>query len=85
MSIYAALGVPEVWRLDERILTFQTLGANRKYSAASHSLSFPLVTPADLMGFLAMCANQDENSVIRQFRTWIKQRIAGGGQTSTTP
>ncbi len=85
MSIYAALGVPEVWRLDERTLTFQTLGTNRKYSAASHSLSFPLVTPADLMGFLAMCANQDENSVIRQFRTWIKQRIAGGGQTSTTP
>jgi len=54
MGIYAALGVPEVWRLDNRTLTFHTLGANRKYNAIPHSLSFPLVTPTDLMRFLAL-------------------------------
>ena len=85
MSIYAALGVPEVWRLDERTLTFHALDANRKYTIVGHSESFPLVTPTDLMGFLVLCASQDENSVIRQFRAWIRLQMSGGGQTSIAP
>jgi Uma2 family endonuclease len=85
MSIYAALGVPEVWRLDNRTLTFHALDANGKYIAVSHSRSFPQVTPADLMGFMAMCAGQDENSVLRQFRTWVQQKLAAGGTTPPTP
>jgi Uma2 family endonuclease len=85
MGIYRALGVPEVWRLDDQTLTFHVLGAKRKYSAVSHSLSFPWVTPADLMPFLALCASQEENSVIRQFRAWIRQRMAAGRTTPLTP
>lgn len=83
MAIYAALGVPEVWRVDNRTLTFHALDAvNRKYTVITHSLSFPLVTPADLMRFSALCAGQDENSVIRQFRSWVQQqRVGGGGKT----
>jgi len=81
MGIYAALGVPEVWRLDPPALTFHALGANRKYTALTHSLSFPFVTPADLVTFLPLQGTQDENSVVRQFRSWIQQRIATGGAT----
>lgn len=82
MAIYAALGVPEVWRVDNRTLTFHSLGANRKYTAVSHSLSFPLVTPADLMGFLLMGAGQGENNAIRQFRAWVQQQQGGGSAKS---
>jgi Uma2 family endonuclease len=85
MGIYATLGVPEVWRFEDPTLTFHALGANRKYSVITHSLSFPLVTPADLMNFLPLRATQDENSVVRQFRGWIQQRIAAGGATPATP
>lgn len=85
MSIYAALGVPEVWRIDNRLLTFHTLGANRKYVPVSHSLSFPQVTPTDLMNFLALCATQDDNTVIHQLRAWVRQQMAGGGTTPPTP
>ena len=85
MGIYAALGVPEVWRLDPPALTFHALGANRKYTALTYSLSFPFVTPADLMTFLPLRATQDENSVVRQFRGWIQQRVAAGGATPSTP
>jgi Uma2 family endonuclease len=85
MSIYASLGVPEVWRLEHPTLTFHALGAKRKYTAIGRSLSFSLVTPADLMIFLAMRGGQDDNSVIRQFRAWIQQRIAGGTSTPTSP
>jgi len=82
MKIYAVLGVPEVWRVENETLKFYSLGTNRKYSEISHSLSFPLVTPADLMGFLALRATQDENSIVRQFRAWVQQRR---GSTGTTP
>lgn len=81
MSIYATLGVPEVWRLDARVLTFHSLGAKRKYKAITHSLSFPMLSPADLMNFLALCSTQDDNRVERQFRAWVRQQIAAGGTT----
>jgi Uma2 family endonuclease len=86
MSIYAALGVPEVWRVDNRTLTFHALDPNcKKYSAIRQSLSFRQVTPADLMSFMAMCANQDENSVLRQFRAWVQQKLVSGGTQTPTP
>jgi Uma2 family endonuclease len=69
MSIYAALGFPEVWRLDgPQSLTFNVLQPDRTYAAATHSLSFPLLTPADLIGFLALRGQMDENALVRQFR-----------------
>lgn len=40
MSIYASLGVAEVWRLEHPTLTFHALGAERKYTAIGRSLSF---------------------------------------------
>jgi Uma2 family endonuclease len=85
MSIYAVLGVPQVWRLEDQTLTFNALGAKRKYSVVSHSLAFPLVTPADLLPFFALRANQDENSVVRQFRAWIQQRMGSGGAIPPVP
>jgi Uma2 family endonuclease len=78
LGIYAALGVPEVWRYDGQNLTFHLLGANSQYTTQGASRSFPLVTPADVVGFLAQRGQTDENSVVRQFRTWVRQRLPGG-------
>jgi Uma2 family endonuclease len=77
MGIYARLGVPEVWRLDGDTLTFHVLGGDGKYAEAPVSRSFPLVTPADLLGFVRQARQAgDENTVVRQFRQWIRQRQA---------
>jgi Uma2 family endonuclease len=73
MSIYAALGVPEVWRLDGDVLSFHVLGARRRYTQNNSSRAFPHVTPADLQNFLSLRHQQEENSIIRQFRTWVRQ------------
>ncbi len=81
MKIYAVLGVPEVWRVEIETLKFYSLDTKRKYSEISHSLSFPLVASADLMGFLALRANQDEKAVARQFRAWAQQRRGSSGTT----
>ena len=75
MSIYAALQVPEVWRLAANVLTFHVLDATGQYVESAVSRSFPLVTPADLLGFIQRArAEADSNPIIRDFRDWIRQR-----------
>jgi Uma2 family endonuclease len=75
MGIYAALGVPEVWRLDNNALSFQVLAADRRYRQATESPNFPGVTAADLMPFLREGREMaDQNAVIRRFREWARQR-----------
>jgi Uma2 family endonuclease len=75
MGIYASLGVPEVWRLDAQGLTFNVL--EKKASVVrSVSLAFPLVSPADLLGPLNLRGQADENAIVAQFRSWVRQKIA---------
>ncbi len=83
MSIYAALKVPEVWRLAGDTLTFNVLGTDGVYQPALASRSFPLLTLADLLGFVQQGRLAgDENVVMRQFRQWVRQRLAN---TPTPP
>ena len=84
MGVYVALRVPEVWRWeDDGTLTFELLQANRTYASNSTSLAFPFVTPADFVAHLALLANSEENAVVRQFRDWVRQKIAGGAARPT--
>jgi Uma2 family endonuclease len=77
LGIYAALGVPEVWRLHADTLTFNVLGDDGRYASAANSRAFPLVAPADLLSFLRQARQAgDQNAVIRSFREWIRQRRA---------
>jgi Uma2 family endonuclease len=77
MRIYAALNIPEVWRWHKDGLVFLVLGADGKYGSVSVSPTFPLPNcPADLMPFIAMRGQMDDNSVIRQFRAWIRAKLA---------
>jgi Uma2 family endonuclease len=83
MSIYARLGVPEVWRLAARGLTFQALQPNGRYAEQTHSPTFPLFTPAELMTCMALRTQHDENEVVRRFRDFVRQRLAGAAGPST--
>ena len=77
MGIYAALRVPEVWRLEGDFLRFYTLEADGKYVEAPSSRAFPLVAPADLLPFIEQARTaDDQNAVVRKFREWIRKRIA---------
>jgi len=76
MPIYARLRVPEVWRLDVHGLTFHVLQPNGDYSEQPHSLVFPQFTPTDLSNFLALRNQYDNNEVVRQFRAFVRQRLA---------
>lgn len=75
LSIYAALKVPEVWRLTGDTLRFHVLGTGGAYKTAKRSQAFPQVAPAHLLSFLQLARQAgNENVVIRQFREWIRQR-----------
>ncbi len=78
MAIYARLGVAEVWRLEADGLHFHVLQTDGTYALAVRSLSFPIVAPADILGFLALHGTTDEGSIVRQFRVWVKQQVARG-------
>jgi Uma2 family endonuclease len=83
MSIYAALGVPEVWRVDAQGLTFNVLVA-RSYQVRPTSLAFPQLTPADLIPFLARLG-EDETTILRGFRAWVRQHLLGGAAPAQPP
>src|SRR5438105_1246803 len=53
MGIYAALGVPEVWRLDKGTLFFQVLQDDGSYAEADSRL-FPGLKAAEVPPFLAL-------------------------------
>jgi Uma2 family endonuclease len=77
MGIYAALGVPEVWRLDGGALTFQVLDAGT-YRQVDASPTFASVTPGDLLPFLNQAREAfDQNAVARKFREWARLRAKG--------
>jgi Uma2 family endonuclease len=72
MSIYAALGVPEVWRLSTAGLAFHVLQAGA-YQVGASSLSFPGLSAADLAGFVTQPGAPDETALVVQFRSWVRQ------------
>jgi Uma2 family endonuclease len=78
MSIYASIGVPEIWRFDGRSLSFHIRQTNDTYAVATDSNIFPGLRSGDLSRFLDRRSREEENAVIRQFRAWIKSRKWAG-------
>jgi len=75
LAIYAALRVPEVWRREGETLVCYLLGTDGKYAVNTTSRVFPGLAPADLMRFLTLRSQMDENALVRQFRAWIRQQF----------
>ena len=76
MSIYAALGVPEVWRVTAEELTFNLLDAG-VYRIRTHSLSFPQLASADLVPFLTPFSHTGTTALVAQFRDWVRKVLLG--------
>ena len=68
-SIYAQLGVPEVWRYDGQVITIHYLVGDH-YSLNDCSVAFPLLRTSDLQNFLELKSTLKENALIRQVRQW---------------
>jgi len=75
MEIYAALGVPEVWRCDGRTLVVAVL-AGDSYTEADQSPTFPNVPLNGIVEHLNQRNQTDETSIVRAFRDWVGRVVA---------
>lgn len=72
MSIYAALGVPEVWCFEGDSLRVYLLQKDRTYQRADRSPTFPSVPPAGIVPFLELNEATDYLGMVRAFREWLR-------------
>lgn len=71
--IYAALGVPELWRYDGVRLTVLVLCEGACFPAQV-SPTFPFLPLDGLVAFLTrMLGDEEQNAVIEEFRTWVRE------------
>jgi Uma2 family endonuclease len=74
MGIYAALGVPEVWRFIPDGLRIYVL-EDGEYGEAERSPHFPRVHIHDLNRFLRQAPGMDESAWIREFRDRVRDAV----------
>ena len=75
MNIYAALGIPEVWRWRKDELRAYSLSADGSYATREFSLNLPMLRVKDLEPFLDFEVSADETAWIRRFRVWVRERF----------
>ncbi len=75
LPIYAALGVPEVWRFDGETIVILSL-VDGSYQSVAKSIALPIVTPEILQNWLAQATTMGETSWAKAIRRWVEGRGA---------
>ncbi|MBD1810424.1 Uma2 family endonuclease [Microcoleus vaginatus DQ-U2] len=77
LSLYASLGVPEVWRYDgNRLIIYQL--ESQEYTERDVSPTFPFLSQVEMLRFLELRRTTKENALIRLFREWVRSQIPSG-------
>jgi Uma2 family endonuclease len=75
--IYAAFGVPELWRFDGERLTIYRLSEGQ-YVSSEASLAMPVLTSAVLSEFLARSPKEDQYDIVLAFEEWLTRASLKG-------
>ena len=73
-GIYSALGVPELWRYNGRVLKFYQL-VEGQYVECEFSLAFPLVSVTEMSRFIEQSRTMGEIALLKSFRAWVRDRM----------
>ena len=73
-AIYAALGVPELWRYRRVSLQVYQL-IEGKYEMCDRSLAFPFLPVAEIPGFIEQSRTIGQRSAVRLFRQRIRELL----------
>jgi hypothetical protein len=76
LGVYAARGVPEVWRFDGTVLECHLRDPGGACTRSDSSSCFPGLRPADLIPFVLRYNQTDENALVREIRVWVREQIA---------
>lgn len=74
-GIYAAIGVPELWRYDGDTLRIFQLGPDGKYKRTEVSSAFPFLPIAEFAEFFDPRAGEDQTTWAKRFRAWVRERV----------
>ena len=75
LKIFAALGVPEVWRFKGRTLQFLHLQADGTYQPRATSRNFPTLRVSSVARFLKQGRTADSTEWIRSFRAFVQEKV----------
>lgn len=74
-SVYAALGVPEIWHFDSDDETVRILlHSGDSYVSAPRSAALPVFTPEVLQRFIGRRTEATERVVIKEFVAWLNSQ-----------
>ncbi|MEG3988023.1 Uma2 family endonuclease [Microcoleus sp. S28C3] len=71
-TIYAAIGVPEIWRYRRESLQVYQL-VEGKYEVCDRSLAFPFLPVAEIPGFIEQSRTVGQRAAVRLFRQRIRE------------
>jgi Uma2 family endonuclease len=74
-SLYASLGVPELWRYTRQILQVYRL-VEGNYQLSEQSLAFPFLPIAEIPGFIAQSKTIGQRGAVRLFRDRIREILS---------
>jgi len=77
LPIYAALGVPEIWRYDGSQAYFYHL-SGEQYVEASHSRAFPFLAGAVLAQFIEQSKTEGQDAALEATREWVRVNMTAG-------
>jgi Uma2 family endonuclease len=75
-DIYAALGVPELWRYHKQKLQVYLL-IERQYQLSDHSLAFPCLPVSEVSEFIDQSKEIGQRAAVRLFRDRIRAVLQG--------
>ena len=74
-SIYASLGVPEIWRYrNQCLLVYQLVEGN--YEQRENSLAFPFLPIAEIPGLIEQSKAIGQRAAVRLFRDRVRELLA---------
>ncbi len=75
MGIYAALGVPAVWRFDGERLQVYQLSAAGTYQLVEASPTFPMLSLTEVVPLIQQVVTLDDLSQVRLIRAWVREQL----------
>jgi len=78
-TLYAALGVPELWRFNGETLYIDLLQSDGHYATSEKSRQFPHFPLRDAIPrYLKQSKIDGRNATLRTFRKWVRELSCGG-------
>lgn len=76
LGIYAAIGIPEIWRDDGGQLSVLVIQPDGQYGPSPSSLAFPFLPLAEVDRFLREYVHGKDSAWVRRFRAWVREVVA---------